>query len=57
MPPAMLGHLFAVAREMPPEKGARYLQIMLDATCVLQAPYHRYHPAGRGSGVDRHHEP
>lgn len=33
---AMLTHLYAVAAEMPPEAGQRYLQIMLGATCVLQ---------------------
>lgn len=33
---AMLTHLFAVAREMPPEQGRRYLDVMLAATCVLQ---------------------
>lgn len=34
---AMLAHLYAVAREMPPEEGRRYLGLMLTETCVLQA--------------------
>ena len=33
---AMLGHLYAVAREMPPESGRRYLERMLAATCVVE---------------------
>ncbi len=33
---AMLGHLYAVAGQMPPDSGQRYLQLMLSATCVLQ---------------------
>ncbi|MDO8348887.1 MAG: hypothetical protein Q7T30_01530 [Planctomycetota bacterium] len=33
---AMLAHLYAVAREMPPDAGRRYLDTMLAATCVLQ---------------------
>ncbi len=33
---AMLAHLYAVAREMPPDEGPRYLQRMLTATCVVQ---------------------
>lgn len=35
---AMLAHLYAVAREMAPEEGRRYLNLMLTKTCVLQAP-------------------
>ena len=34
---AMLTHLYAVAREMPPEQGRRYLALMIDSTCVLEA--------------------
>lgn len=34
---AMLAHLYAVAREMPPEQGRRYLAQMIASTCVLEA--------------------
>lgn len=53
---AMLTHLYAVAREMPPEAGNRYLQIMMQATCVLQEarPIDAIQP-GAG-GAHHHHE-
>lgn len=34
---AMLAHLYAVAREMSPEQGRRYLDLMLTETCVVQS--------------------
>lgn len=33
---AMLDHLYAVAKEMPPAEGRRYLELMLTSTCILQ---------------------
>lgn len=36
---AMLAHLYAVSREMSPEEGRRYLELMLTETCVVQAPH------------------
>lgn len=33
---AMLTHLYAVAKEMPPAQGRRYLELMISGTCVLQ---------------------
>ena len=53
---AMLTHLYAVAQEMPPEAGSRYIQIMLAATCVLQEarPIDTIQP--ETGGAHRHHE-
>lgn len=50
---AMLGHLFAVAREMPPEVGRRYLERMLEATCVVEQA-HSLGEAHDGSGEPGH---
>lgn len=47
---AMLAHLYAVAREMPPEEGRRYLGMMLTETCVLQSP----HPIQAAPRVHEH---
>ncbi len=35
---AMLEHLYAVARELPPDAAQRYLRLMLDSTCVVEQP-------------------
>lgn len=36
---AMLGHLYAVTRELPPAAAARYLEFMLAATCLVEHPH------------------
>jgi len=36
---AMLGHLYAVTRELPPTAAARYLEFMLAATCLVEDPH------------------
>lgn len=33
---AMLGHLYTVAAELPPEAAGKYLRLMLEATCVIE---------------------
>jgi hypothetical protein len=35
---AMLKHLYEVASAMPPDAGRRYLDLMLQATCVVENP-------------------
>jgi hypothetical protein len=55
---AMLEHLYAVARELPPEAAERYLRMMLAQTCVIEdaRPVHAGGAAALTSGHERHHE-
>lgn len=54
---AMLEHLYAVAREMPPDTGTRYLRLMLSSTCVIEDTrnVHEVHTSG-GHSTGSHHE-
>jgi hypothetical protein len=54
---AMLEHLYAVAREMPPEASTRYLRLMLSSTCVIEEArtVQEVHTSG-AHAADPHHE-
>lgn len=54
---AMLGHLYTVAAELPPEAGQRYLRLMLAATCIVEAahPIDSAHPVTGAQGGGHAH--
>lgn len=51
---AMLGHLYAVTRELPPAAAARYLEFMLAATCLVENPHPLAVPASNSESAHGH---
>ncbi|MBL9139826.1 MAG: periplasmic heavy metal sensor [Verrucomicrobiales bacterium] len=53
---AMLEHLYAVSREMPPEAASRYLRLMLSSTCVIEDArnVHQIHTDGTHAAGSYH---